>query len=234
MSPEIATALWDTRESWWRRRVTHAGNRNHVDNPDSSVGGLIFHHRDFTFHAAALLAVLIFANPCVSQNCEMKLASVTDAVNALDHGEIKTEFCSRTAFQLIENLPPEEAVPILIKYLGFRRPISNQPHGLRSQYPAVDALWKLGPASEPGLIDFIARQEDEKGVQHANALEALGLVRQGDVVPTIKLMRERSASLAGTPAATRLDSAAQYLWQHYCSAKLQLCEKELREPGPGK
>jgi hypothetical protein len=84
------------------------------------------------------------------------------------------------------------------------------------------------PLSQLSLI-FIARQEDEKDVQHANALEALGLIRQGDVVPTIKLMRERSASVAGTPAARRLDSAAQYLWQHYCSAKLQLCEKQLRE-----
>ena len=133
-------------------------------------------HLNSVLLAAILFVVLIFANLCASQGCEeLKLASATDAVNALDHGEIKTAFCSRAAFQLIENLPQEEAVPILIKYLGFRRPISNEPHGLRSQYPAVDALWKLGPAAEPALIDFIARQEDEKGVQHANALEALGL-----------------------------------------------------------
>ena len=180
--------------------------------------------------ALTLFVALIFPNLCASQSCEeLKLASANDAVNALDHGEIKTAFCSRAAFQLIENLPREEAVPILIKYLGFKRPISNEPHGLRSQYPAVDALWKLGPATEPALIDFIARQEDEKGLQHANALEALGLIRQGDVVPTIKLMRERSASLAGTPTAKRLNAAAQYLWRNHCSARLQLCEKELRE-----
>ncbi|MGA7695921.1 MAG: hypothetical protein WCA76_12925 [Candidatus Sulfotelmatobacter sp.] len=177
-----------------------------------------------------LLATAVLTQLCNAQDCEsLKTATPEAIVSALDHGEIKTELCSRAVFRRIEQFPNDESIPILIRNLSFRRPISNEPHGLRSQYPAVDALWKLGPAAEPALIDFIARQEDEKGVQHANALEALGLIRQGDVVPTIKLLRERSASVAGTPAARRLDSAAQYLWQHYCSAKLQLCEKQLRE-----
>ncbi len=164
----------------------------------------------------------------------MKLASADDAVNALDHGEIKTTFCSRAAFQLIENLPGKEAIPILIKYLNFRRPISTEPHGLRSPYPAVDALGKLGPDAEPALVDCVA-QQDENSLQRANALEALAQIRHGDVLPTIKLMRDRSASLAGTPAAKHLDSAAQFLWHHYCSGRSQpLCEKELRKADPEK
>jgi len=158
------------------------------------------------------------------------LVSATDAVNALDRGEIRTAFCSRAAFQLIENLPQEEAIPILIKYLGFKRPISNEvQHGLRSPYPAVDALAKVGLAAEPTLIDFIAQQEDDNSLQRANAVEALDLIRHGDVVPTIKLMRERSASLAGTPAANRLDSAAQFMLKTYCPGKLrQRCEQRLK------
>jgi HEAT repeat protein len=179
----------------------------------------------------ALLFACLWANPCASQGCEdLKLATATDAVNALDHVEIKTAFCSRSAFQVIENLPQEQAVPILIKYLGFRRPTSNEAHGLRSQYPAVDALAKLGLAAEPALIDFIARQEDDNSVQRANALEALGLLRRGDVVPTIKLLREHSAALAGTPPAARLDSAAKYLLKTFCPGKrLQKCEEGLQE-----
>jgi hypothetical protein len=165
-----------------------------------------FHTRNHVFAiwnfgllAATRFVILVSANACASQGCEdLKLTSATDAVNALDHGEIKTAFCSRAAFQLIENLSPEEAIPILIKYLGFMRPISNEAHGLRSQYPRVDALGKLGFAAEPALIDFIARQEDDDSVRRANALEALGLLRHGEVVPTIKLMCERSASLADT------------------------------------
>jgi len=196
----------------------------------------MFRHLNSGLLAATLFVILISANPCASQGCEeLKLESASDAVNALDHGEIKTAFCSRAAFQLIENLPQEEAVPILIKYLSFKRPISNEPHGLESQYPAVEALGKLGPAAEPALIDCIAHQENDNSLQRANALLALGLIRHGDIVPTIKLMRERSSLLAGTPAAAHLDAAAQYLWKHYCSGRLQsLCEKELRESDPEK
>jgi len=179
---------------------------------------------------ATLFVVLLSASPCASQGCEeLKLASATEAVNALDHGEIKTAFCSRAAFQLIENLPQEQAVPILVKYLGFTRPNSNEVQRLRSPYPAVDALAKVGLAAEPALIDFIAQQEDDNSLQRANAVEALDLIRHGDAVPAIKLMRERSASLAGTPAASRLDSAARYMLKKYCPGKFrQKCEERLK------
>jgi|GEM_PF-2413272 len=179
---------------------------------------------------ATLFVVLISASPCVAQRCdELKLASATDAVNALDRGEIRTAFCSRAAFQLIGDLPQEEAVPILIKYLGFRRPDSNGPQRLQSRYPAVDALAKVGLAAEPALIDFIAQQEDDNNLQCANAVEALDLIRHGDAVPAIKLMRERSAALAGTPAAGRLDSAAHYMLKTYCPGKFrQKCEERLK------
>jgi HEAT repeat protein len=188
-------------------------------------------HLDFGLATATLFAALFSASPCVSQGCEeLKLASATDAVNALDRGEIRTAFCSRAAFQLIGNLPPEQAVPILIKYLGFMRPKSNEvQHGLPSPYPAVDALAKVGLAAEPALIDFIAQQEDDSSLQRANAVDALDLIRHGDAVPTIKLMRERSAELAGTPAASRLDSAAHYMLRKYCPGKLrQHCEERLK------
>jgi hypothetical protein len=184
-----------------------------------------------------MLAVyLSVANPCASQDCgALKLASATDAVNALDRGGVKTASCSRAAFQLIQNLPPEEAVPILIKHLGFGRPVANESNAHEDPYPAVDALAVVGPAAEPALIDFIARLEGNNSVLRRNALRALGLIRHGDVVPTIKLIRERSASLADTPAATSLDSAAQYLFKHYCvDGRMRICEKELQESTPEK
>jgi len=191
----------------------------------------MFRHLNVGLPIATLFVVLISAGPCVSQGCEeLKLASATDAVNALDRGEIRTAFCSRTAFQLIGNLPQEQAVPILIKYLGFMRPNSNEvQHGLPSPYPAVDALAKVGLAAEPALIDFIAQQEDDNSLKRANAVEALDLIRHGDAVPAIKLMRERSASLAGTPAASRLDSAANYMLKTYCPGKFRRrCEERLK------
>jgi len=179
-----------------------------------------------------LFVALIFPDLGASQVCEeLKSASATDAVTAVDDGEIKTASCSWAAFQLIEHLPPEKAIPILIKHLAYKRPSSNELHGPRpyAPYPAVESLYDVGLAAEPALIDFVAQHEDDNSIERRNALEALALIRNGDVVPTIKLMRERSASLTGIAAATRLDSAAQYLLKRYCSGKLQWCEKRLRE-----
>jgi muramidase (phage lysozyme) len=186
---------------------------------------------------ATLIAALISPKVCVSQDCvALRSASAADAVSALDHGEIQTASCSWAAFQLIEHLPPEEAIAILIKHLAYKRPSSNELHGPRpyAPYPAVESLYDVGLAAEPALIDFVAQHEDDSSVERRNALEALALIRHGDVVPTIKLMRERSASLIGTAAATRLDSASQYLLKRYCSGKLQWCEKRLRESEPEK
>ncbi len=55
------------------------------------------------------------------------MASADEAVSAVDHGDIKTEFCAREAFKLIERLPKEETIPILIRHLGFREPLTNAP-----------------------------------------------------------------------------------------------------------
>src|ERR1700690_1456211 len=86
-----------------------------------------------------LLATAVLTQLCNAQDCEsLKTATPEAIVSALDHGEIKTELCSRAVFGRIEQFPNDESIPILIRNLSFRRPISNEPHGLRSQYPAVD------------------------------------------------------------------------------------------------
>jgi hypothetical protein len=157
------------------------------------------------------------------------MASADEAVSAVDHGDIKTEFCARVAFQLIERLPKDEAIPILIRHLGFREPLTNAPRSWESLYPAVDSLYNVGLSAEQPLIEFLAQNPNERSIERANAIEALGLIRHGDVVPTIRLLRQRSAALAGTPAAARLESAAQYMLKTYCRGRRQLCEKQLRE-----
>jgi len=181
---------------------------------------------------ALLIPALAFPQLSSAQGCESpNLASADEAVSALDHGDIKTECCARVAFQLIERLPKDESIPILIRHLGFRRPSSNAPQRLRPRYPAVESLYNIAPSAEPALIEFLAQDENEQGIERANAIEALGLIRHGDVVPTIRLLRQRSAALAGTPEAERLDSAARAMLKQWCSSKQlrQRCEERLRQ-----
>ena len=180
---------------------------------------------------ALLLLPLAFPPPSNAQGCESpKMASADEAVSVVDHGDIKTEFCAREAFKLIERLPKDEAIPILIRHLGLREPLTNAPRSWESLYPAVDSLYNVGLSAEQPLIEFLAQNENEKSIEHANAIEALALTRHADVVPTIKLLRQRSAALAGTPASARLEAIARYMLKTYCPAgRRQLCEKALRE-----
>ena len=70
---------------------------------------------------ALLIPALAFPQLSDAQGCESpKIASADEAVSAVDHGDIKTEFCARAAFQLIERLPKDEAIPILIQHLADR------------------------------------------------------------------------------------------------------------------
>jgi hypothetical protein len=182
---------------------------------------------------APLLLALAFPPPSNAQGCESpKMASADEAVSAVDHGDIKTEFCARVAFHLIERLPKDGAIPILIRHLGFREPLTNAPRSWESLYPAVDSLYNVGLSAEQPLIEFLAQNQNERSIERANAIEALGLIRHGDVVPTIKLLRQRSSALAGTPEAERLDSAARAMLKQWCWSKQlrQRCEDRLRQP----
>jgi len=184
---------------------------------------------------ALLIPALAFPPLSTAQGCESpKMASADEAVSAVDHGDIKTEFCARAAFRLIERLPKDEAIPTLIRHLGFREPLTNAPRSLvESFYPAVDSLARVGLSAESPLIEFLAQNPNEHGIERANAIEALGLIRHGDVVPTIRLLRQRSAALAGTPEAERLDAAARAMLKEWCWSKQfrQRCEERLRQPG---
>lgn len=180
-----------------------------------------------------LLASLVLPQMCASQNCEsLNTTSIEQVVGALDHGEIKTENCSRVVFRRIEQLQQDKAIPILIGHLDFKRPgYPNAPSDGRSQYPAIDSLYNIGLSAEPALIEFVAQNQEGDNLAYHNALSALAMIRHFDVVPTIKMLRARSRSVAGSPEATRLDSVARYLLDRYCPNKVRTrCEERLRQP----
>src|SRR5579864_801637 len=122
----------------------------------------IFPRRRYRFLPMLTLFVTVLLQQISkAQYCEaLTRATASDAVHSLENGEIRTGSCARAAFQLIETLPRREAIPILLKHLGYRWPWSNEPHGLHS-YPAVEALADIGPEAEPPLIEFVAQNENE-------------------------------------------------------------------------
>jgi hypothetical protein len=159
-------------------------------------------------------------------------------VNYLTRGRIQSADCARSTFQLIQDLPREESIPILIKYLGYRRPLSEaENHGLFAHgplpevlYPAVESLYKIGLPAEAALLDAVAHIDPKDSIEYKNALYALVLIRHSDVLPLIKTIHERGIALAGTPEASRLESAAQDLKKRYCHGKLlQPCDDALRQ-----
>jgi len=191
---------------------------------------------------APLIAALAFSAFALSQDCEaLKFASAADAVNYLDVRQDPTAECVNAAFQLIQRLPQEDAIPILIKHLGYKRPHTGAEnlgfyiHGPLPWllYPAVEALYSVGLPAEPALIDGISRIEDNDSIDRANALYALILIHHSSILPLIRTMHQRSLSLRGTPSHDRLESAILELKGRYCYGKLkQECEKALASTVP--
>lgn len=195
-------------------------------------------HQNVAIIVTTLSLMLVSSPVLASDTCEaLTSASAEEAVKALDSGQLKTAECAMTAFQLIHGLPSQDAIPILIRLLGYKRPLREAErqgflkHGPLpdTMYPAVKSLYQIGTSAEPALIEVIAQTEDKNSIEYKNALYTLRLIRHFDVVPTIRLLRKRSLSLAGTPAATRLESAAVYLQARYCTGeRSQRCEERLK------
>jgi hypothetical protein len=101
---------------------------------------------------------------------------------------------------------------------------------LESEYPAVESLGHVGLSAEPPLVEFLAQNQNEGSIEHANAIVALALIRHGDVVPTIKLLRQRSAALAGTPASARLEAVARYMLKTYCRGRRRCVKRAYENP----
>jgi hypothetical protein len=195
------------------------------------------------FNAALLLAALTTmlgaSRFCISEDCEaLKGASGFDAVSFLERGQVQTAECSKLAFQLIQHLPKDDAVPVLIKYLGYKRPQSDaERHGVSASggfkevlYPAVNALYAIGIPAEPALIEVVAQNDRKDSIERKNALYTLELIRHGDTVALLKSMHEHCLSLGDTPEGANLESAIQELKRRRCHDKLaQPCEDALKQ-----
>jgi len=186
-----------------------------------------------------VLLTLGFSSVCFAESCtDLKSASGFDAVSYIEHGQVKTAACAKVAFRLIQHLPKDDAIPVLIKYLGYKRPLSYaEQHGVSTSggyqeimYPAVNALYAIGLPAEPALIEVVARSEGKESIERKNAMYTLELIEHGDTVALLRVMHNRRLSFGDSTDGANLESAIQELKKRRCHDKLaQLCEDALKE-----
>jgi hypothetical protein len=144
-----------------------------------------------TLSIACLIPASVLAQECGA----LQSAGADNAAEYLRNavGSSATAACVQSAFRLIAASPPEHAVPLLIQYLGLRRPLTSGErrgifiHGNNREtlYPAVHELFTVGLPAEPALLDFIAHVDEQNSVERNNALYTLLLIHHGSAMRVI-------------------------------------------------
>jgi len=171
----------------------------------------------------AIMMVLVIANAlsskAIGQCDDLRSASVEQATSYIEHApdDAASAKCVQIAFDVIGSLPTEQAVPVLLKYLGYKRPLNDgERHGFfmhgngpETLYPAVHELFHLGSASEPGVIRFIGESKDASRTVLNNAIYALVLIHHGDGLAVVQELHSESGGAVDPDASKRLQSAAK-------------------------
>jgi hypothetical protein len=168
-----------------------------------------------------LLAVgLFFSTLSVGQECgATNSASVEKIADYLQQvgDDPAASACVQAAFHHLAVLPADEAIPRLITYLAYKRPLNEgERHGFFMHgkapdvlYPAVYELYLIGGPAEPALISFISGNKDGQGLETKNALYTLLLIHHGDVVAIVREIHKASVSATSEGARDRLQAAAR-------------------------
>jgi hypothetical protein len=178
----------------------------------------------------ALCVVCFLPLLSIGQECgEVRLGSAAEAAAYLRHASaaVTPLVCVQAAFQRIANAPSEEAVPLLLQYLGFKRPLNEgEKHAIfihgptpATLYPAVQALSTIGAPAESGLIGFLADENDGKEVEKSNALYTLLLIHHGNTLAVIENLIKASKLTHDDAESTRLQTAAREAVAKWCDER---------------
>jgi len=149
---------------------------------------------------------------------------VTYIKSSAGSGEVSTS-CVWDAYNFISRLPNQDAIPLLIKLLGQKKPvplggevsesfITPSPYNL---YPAVKALYKIGAEAQPAVVEFIVHDPDHNPVAWKNAIYLLDSLQNGELRKSFAALRERRATLRDPTLIARTNAAMQELKRN-CSA----------------
>ena len=187
-----------------------------------------------------LVITWLLPTTVTAQECAVvKLASAEQAANYLQHAGRNAEAaeCVQVAFRRIAMSPVEEAIPILIKYLPYKRPLNEgerngifmHGNGADVLYPAVHELYTLGAPAESAIVNFMAEDTSATGVVLDNALYSMLLIHHGNALAVIQRLQSDSASSASVEARDRLQAASKAAMK-WCDERWQTrCEDALKQ-----
>jgi hypothetical protein len=177
--------------------------------------------------AIALCVVCFLPLISIGQECsEARLGSAAEAAEYLQHASavVTPLVCVQAAFQRIANAPSEEAIPLLLQHLGFKRPLNEgEKHGIfihgrtpATLYPAVQALSTIGAPAESALVSFLANENEGKEVERSNAIYTLLLIHHGNTLTVIENLMKASKLTRDEAESTRLGTAAREAVTKWC------------------
>jgi hypothetical protein len=167
-----------------------------------------------------LTAMFLLSAWSIGQECEaLKTSSVEKITDYLQHAgdDSAVAACVQVAFHRMAAPPPEQAIPLLTTYLGYKRPLNeSERHGFFMHgkapdvlYPAVQELYSIGGPAEPVLVSFLARNKENTGPESKNAVYTLLLIHHGDAISVVQELHKASVSSASGEARDRLQAAAR-------------------------
>jgi hypothetical protein len=185
-----------------------------------------------------VMAVALCGLPKLSpaEECDsLQSHSSQEAIKYLQtiQGDQRTRSCVHAAFKEISSMPSDQALPILLQYIAYKRPLtdiekkgvsfSRDPGNL---YPAVQVLFDLGrDAVEPSLITFLGQEASSDPQSFENAVYLLRALRHGNVLAALEDLKAKRSVTADAAVNQRLRAAAQALnkwcdplWKEKCEA----------------
>jgi hypothetical protein len=166
------------------------------------------------------LALSLGSMFATAQDCDpQRSGSPSEAIEYLRHvgDDPAAVTCINLAFHQIASLPPEQAIPLLVERIAYKRPLSEGErqgifmHGKVPDvlYPAVHELYSLGKPSETALLRFIAENKDATKTARENAIYTLLLIHHGDGLSVVEALAQESKATDDAAARARLRSAAR-------------------------
>jgi hypothetical protein len=185
---------------------------------------------------AVLLVIGLSPALAVGQGCSaLNANSASQAFEYLRDASPQTAVlsCVLRAFHQIASSPTDEAIPLLIELLGYKRPLSEgEQHGIFMHgngpdvlYPAVSELFALGKPAEQPLLHFVAGNKDTARIERDNALYAMLIVHHGNAEEVVDALMLESRASGDEAERARLCAAAKAVAAKWCDDRNRVkCE----------
>jgi hypothetical protein len=191
-----------------------------------------------------VVAAISTIYPVCAQNCEIlrdaHAKRMIDYLTETSRSEGEAP-CIGFAIRRLGDAHARAAIPILIDYLDYKRPLDEgEKNGfylhapiVPEMYPAASALFAIGKPSVPYLLEVVEAADTHEQKQ-SNAVCAVMLIYREHMPDGIKLLKETSRSRANSgdeQKAQRLRDAAKDAVR-YCTLTKEDCEKALEDSNP--